>query len=529
LLADDIAAVLSESGPVTASVLAERLGLSAGQVSFMLFASHGRFRCDTGSPPRWRLATTLSPRPSCLSQVGDDREQSPVPRPLERARPVPRPRPSASLGLYAWQLDALHAWEGSGWRGVIEAVTGTGKTMVGVAAALDELGRRGQVVVLVPTVELQHQWAAQFEARMSVLGRAGRMGAGARNSLLTHDILVAVVNSARAKDLRPVRRGGLLIADECHRYGSALNHLALDARFSRRLGLSATYARDDDGNLAWLDPYFGGTCFRLGYARAVADGIVARFDVSLVGVRFAHDEQMLYDGLSDEMKALFGRLVGSHGIPAQPFEAFMRAVATLADSDSAGSAVARAYLRAMRERRRLLAGTTAKDAAVSLLVPAFSAADRAIVFTQSIAVAERARRALAGCGLRAAAVHSHMASGDRAEVLRRFAAGQLDVLAAPRVLDEGIDVPAADLAVIVGASHTRRQMVQRMGRVLRRKPDGRHARFAVLFVEGTVEDPSFGGHEAFLEEVVTVADSVSVFSAEAVARQPSALLEALVP
>jgi len=201
----------------------------------------------------------------------------------------------------------------------------------------------------------------------------------------------------------------------------------------------------------------------------------------------------------------------------------------LADSDSAGSAVARAYLRAMRERRRLLAGTTAKDAAVSLLVPAFSAADRAIVFTQSIAVAERARRALAGCGLRAAAVHSHMASGDRAEVLRRFAAGQLDVLAAPRVLDEGIDVPAADLAVIVGASHTRRQMVQRMGRVLRRKPDGRHARFAVLFVEGTVEDPSFGGHEAFLEEVVTVADSVSVFSAEAVARQPSALLEALVP
>jgi superfamily II DNA or RNA helicase len=251
--------------------------------------------------------------------------------------------------------------------------------------------------------------------------------------------------------------------------------------------------------------------------------------VSLVGVRFAHDEQMLYDGLSDEMKALFGRLVGSHGIPAQPFEAFMRAVATLADSDSAGSAVARAYLRAMRERRRLLAGTTAKDAAVSLLVPAFSAADRAIVFTQSIAVAERARRALAGCGLRAAAVHSHMASGDRAEVLRRFAAGQLDVLAAPRVLDEGIDVPAADLAVIVGASHTRRQMVQRMGRVLRRKPDGRHARFAVLFVEGTVEDPSFGGHEAFLEEVVTVADSVSVFSAEAVARQPSALLEALVP
>ena len=62
-------------------------------------------------------------------------------------------------------------------------------------------------------------------------------------------------------------------------------------RFGRRLGLSATYAREDDGNLAWLDPYFGSTCFRLGYERAVADGIVARFTVALVGVQFSPSER----------------------------------------------------------------------------------------------------------------------------------------------------------------------------------------------------------------------------------------------
>ena len=55
----------------------------------------------------------------------------------------------------------MAAWERRGGRGVVEAVTGAGKTMVGVAAALDELWRRGQVLVLVPTVELQHQWAAE--------------------------------------------------------------------------------------------------------------------------------------------------------------------------------------------------------------------------------------------------------------------------------------------------------------------------------------------------------------------------------
>src|SRR5205085_12581757 len=132
-------------------------------------------------------------------------------------------------------------------------------------------------------------------------------------------------------------------------------------------------------------------------------------------------------------------------------------------------------------------------------------------------------------GLRADVMHSGLSSVQRQGVLRRFAAGDTRVLAAPRVLDEGIDVPVADLAVIVGASRSRRQMVQRMGRVLRRKPDQRRARFAVLYVEDTVEDPRFGAHEAFLGEIVDVANRVTYFSATSAAAQPDAIVEALRP
>lgn len=489
------------------------MGATERDVSFALFAGHGRFHCDRSPSVRWwnaELASRTKRRPA--------------------ATPAPsRSRPSAGLGLYAWQRDALNAWEHHGGRGVVEAVTGTGKTMVGVAAALDERDRHGQVLVLVPTVELAHQWVAELERRLPAGERVGRMGAGAGDSLTSHDVAVAVVNTARALDVRPIRQGGLLIADECHRYGSAVNRLALDPRFRRRLGLSATYGREDDGNVTWLDPYFGGTCFRLGYARAVGDGVTARFSVTLIGVRFSPAEQECYDELSEAMGQLRARLVHQYGLADETFEVFMKAVSLLADSDEAGSGVARAYRRAMLERRRLLADTPAKDAAVGAVAPAARAAQRSIVFTQSISASERAAAVLGGCGVDVAVMHSGLAPLHRRETLRRFSSGELRALCAPRVLDEGIDVPAADLAVIVGASRSRRQMIQRMGRVLRRKADGRSARFAVVFVEDTVEDPRLGAHEAFLGEIVGVADRVSCFATSGAGSSPAAIIDALRP
>ena len=513
MLADDIATALLAEAGVTASELAERLGAPERTVSLALVAAHGRFWSDRGSPERWWPAADFQGKIPPRSRVGF----------------VPPVRPSRSLRLFPWQAEALEAWERRGGRGVVEAVTGAGKTRVGVAAALDELWRRGQVLVLVPTVELQHQWAAEVEPHLPAGRLVGRLGAGGADSLVTHDVLVAVVNTARAVDVRPIRQGGLLVADECHRYGSAVNQLALDVRFRRRLGLSATYAREDDGNLAWLDPYFGGTCFRLDYARAVGDGVTARFTVTLVGVVLSSVERAGYDDLTERMAGLRARLIRQHGVAGQPFEVFLRTVAALAEGAGEGCGVARAYRQAMLARRRLLADTPAKDAALSGLAPAINAAERVIVFTGSIAGSQRAARVLEGGGVQTGVIHSALSGAEREEVLRRFGAGEIPVLSAPRVLDEGIDVPAADLAVIVGASRSRRQMVQRMGRILRRKPDGRRARFAVLFVEDTVEDPRLGAHEAFLEQVTDVADEVSCFPADIIRERPDAVVEALQP
>jgi hypothetical protein len=146
------------------------------------------------------------------------------------------------------------------------------------------------------------------------------------------------------------------------------------------------------------------------------------------------------------------------------------------------------------------------------LSQAIERADKTLIFTQTISTAKEVAGIVSAAGPRAAAAHSKLKPAERAAVLAAFGAGELDVLVAPRILDEGIDVPAADLGIIVSASRTRRQMIQRMGRVLRRKGDGRLARFVILYVEHTIEDPKRGTHEEFLEEVTGPAEAVQAFS-----------------
>jgi len=518
---DEVAAVLDAAPGRTAVEVRDalrstgRVSLTAGDVNRVLTTFPRRFHHDSAEPPRWWPTThALVP-----SQEPD--------APAAGVAPAPGAMPP----LHAWQVDALGAWRRQGRRGVVEAVTGAGKSIVGVAAVLEEVAARGQACVVVPTTDLLRQWAGVLAPKLAPGVSLGLLGDANTASLGRVDVLVAVVNSAREADLRPRRPGGLLVADECHRYGSEGNRLVLEARFPRRLGLSATYARADDGHLTWLDPYFGGTCFRLGYRRAIADGVIARVRVALVAVAFEPHERAEYDKLSAVMSAARSRLVAGHLVPAEPIGLFLEAVARLARSggDDGAEKVARQYLWAMQDRRRLLSETPAKAVALARLAPAVRAADRAIVFTQSIAGSEEAAAVLRSEGLSAAAVHSALDRNTRRSVLDRYAAGDLRAVTAPQVLDEGVDVPAADLGIILAASRSKRQMIQRMGRVLRRKPDGRPARFAVVFVEGTTEDPAQGAHGAFLDEIIGVADGVATFPAGSEADDVTSFVAAILP
>lgn len=478
--------------------------VSAADVEAAIEQDTVRFEMAHGNPPMWRLRERTS---SATGQI-----------------------PS----LYEWQKEALKAWQKKGWRGIVEAVTGTGKTMVGIEAIRQAVSLGGRAHVIVPTIELQNQWCDVIRSRLPNV-RLGRRGDGSQAQFNKKDVIVSVVNSARRFEPEPITPNSLLIADEAHRYGSQENARALHLAFPRRLGLTATLEREDDGVDEKLAPYFGSVVFRIGYRRAIDDGVVAKFRLALLGVDFASPaERARYEQLERESSEARGILIRHYDVPSEPFGEFMRAVALMSDNKAGDNGYlppydgidwARRFLKAFTGKRELLANTASKLDALERIAPLVKAANGALVFTETIEGSEAAAERLEGADVRATAIHSGHNAQMRRDTLEDLRARHLDAVCAPRILDEGIDVPDADLGIILAATRQRRQMIQRMGRVLRKKADGRHARFVVVYVNGTAEDPDNGAHEAFLEEITSVASTQKVFSPRASASTISAFLK----
>jgi RNA polymerase primary sigma factor len=258
--------------------------------------------------------------------------------------------------LYAWQQEALKAWHGNARRGVVEAVTGSGKTRVGIAAAFEAVRQGIKVLILVPTAELQRQWLASLQRDLPK-ARRGALGDGRLDSLDHVDILVAIVHSASSRHTLRSHKAGLIIADECHRYAAPMFTGALQEGYAWRLGLTATYERSDGEHENLLTPYFGGVIYSLWYDRALKDGVIAPFDIALVGVDLTPSEQVDYEEFSNTMSEAARNLESYAGIPRRPFHQFIAAVATLAGSDSPSreATIARQFMRAMSSRLTLLA------------------------------------------------------------------------------------------------------------------------------------------------------------------------------
>ena len=461
-------------------------------------------RLSTSPPASTVAPTPRRPTPSASMPVPNPERVTPACRPSAptqvartprsvqatpaevSSEPPGNPKSDSELSLYRWQEEALAAWRHHQHIGVVEAVTGAGKTRVGLAAVREAWARGKRVAIVVPTLELVEQWAASVRSVVD-----GRYVA---TTTMPHRgdwrVLVGTVHTLAKRYPFEEHESPLLIADEAHRYGAAEFARVLHDGYEWRLGLTATYEREDDGD-ALLSAFFKAVVFTLWYNRALADEIIAPFRVALVSMPLSPSERARYDDYTETMKRARTYLISTFEVPHETIARFLLEVAQIAMNDlHPARSTARRYMSAFTKRRGLLADMKSKYHALAVLGDVIGASAGTLVFTQTQQSAELAAETIAAIGHQSTAVFSGLDKAERALRMSEFRDRRVTMLAAPRILDEGVDVPEADLGIIVAANRSRRQMVQRLGRVIRKKIDGRAARFVVLYAAGTVEDPA---------------------------------------
>lgn len=339
----------------------------------------------------------------------------------------------------AWQRAALARWLDHDLRGTVEVATGGGKTYFALqayqaAAATKPL----RLVIVVPTTALLDQWYLALIDDAAVPEESVRLLRGDDLELRTQYSLV-IINTARKFAKAPGPHPDvMLVVDECHRAGSAENSKALLSEPGAALGLSATPYRDfDQGFEDRVAPVLGPVVFQYTVREAITDGVLAPLAMINVRVPLTEDEEREYSRLS---RSIARAIAGD--AEDERVEALLRQRARVYNS---------AYWR-LPVMRQIMTSRRGH---------------RALVFVESIAMAREAHSMLDQDGHSVTLYHSRMSTHIRQDNLRAFRKGIFDVLIAVRALDEGFNVPEAELAVVVSATASRRQRVQRVGRVLR--------------------------------------------------------------
>jgi len=343
---------------------------------------------------------------------------------------MPRPAPRA------WQTEALTKWEAAEHRGIIAVVTGGGKTVFALSC-IEEI-KPPATLVVVPTVALLDQWweetANFFDLQLDevhIVTRKERLRAGTVN--------LAVLNTA-AK-VAPLMQGlsCFLIVDECHKAASERFREALDIPTVASLGLSATPERPyDEGLKDVLEPKLGPIIYRYTYADALRDGVIVPFRLHNLVFDLEEDTQKQYDKLTKSI----AMSITKHGADAP---------------ETIGLMLKRARVMNLSLNRVRLA----------LRVVAAHPNRRILLFHENIEACNLILEVLRQNGVRAGAYHSGMTLRDRASTLAAYRRGELQVLVTCRALDEGFNVPETEIGIIAASTATRRQRIQRLGRILR--------------------------------------------------------------
>ncbi len=370
------------------------------------------------------------------------------------------------------QSAAVAAWEAAGGRGLVVMPTGTGKTEVALAAMTRT---RIATLVVAPVRDLMHQWHRRI---LRALGYdAGIVGDSFFN---LRPVTVTTYDSAYARMAEIGDHFGLVIFDEAHHLpGRCYREAAMLCAAPMRLGLTATPERFD-GRQEDFPFLIGPTVYRQEISQAKGKTL-ADYDVVRIPVKLSDEEQWKYDDASATVQSFFYKRQEEVKAEAGPNAKAASYGWQDLCSESGKDPAARKAQNAFYLKKSIEDRATEKLRVLEDLFR-LHGGERVIVFAGSNAMAlDVSRRFLAPTLL------SHSRKQERREVLEGFASGRFPVLIANQVLDEGVDVPAAKVAVVIGGMGSTRQAKQRLGRILRRSGDSRATLYEIV-CQGTKDE-----------------------------------------
>jgi superfamily II DNA or RNA helicase len=361
------------------------------------------------------------------------------------------------------QTEGVQAWIKADKRGVVVLPTGTGKTHL-ANLAIEQAGR--PTLVVTPTIDLMNQW--YDELSMSFATEVGLLGGGYYD---IRPLTVTTYDSAYLNMDRLGNKFGLIVFDECHHLpGPTYGLAAICAIAPFRLGLTATPERADNAH-THLDSLIGPIVYRREITQ-LRGRFLAEYQVMTLYVNLTDEERFEYE----RAREIYRQFVQDAGIDMRRPNAWAQFLFTAHRSTEGRQA----YL-AYRRQRELALAAPAKLNLLGKLLDRHNG-DRILIFTHDNATVYKiARRFLVP-------VITHQTkTKERREVLLRFNAGTFPIVATSRVLNEGVNVPEANVAVILSGTGSVREHVQRLGRILRKSGEKEATLYEVI-TRGTVEE-----------------------------------------
>jgi superfamily II DNA or RNA helicase len=371
---------------------------------------------------------------------------------------------ASAYELRGYQRAALDAWRANDDWGCLELPTGSGKTVIGIAA-IEALGTA--TLVVVPTIDLLEQWRRECETEFD--GPVGQLGGGEQR---VEPLTVSTYDSAylRADDIGD--RFECVIFDEVHHLGGeGYREIARLLAAPARLGLTATFERPDGAHEV-IEELCGPLVHRVAPDELAGDHL-AEYDIKRIEVELTGEERAEYD----QYRETFTDYLARSNLDMRSGSDYRKLVMR-----SGNDPQAREALLANQRAREVMMNADAKVKTLAEVLDRHRE-DRIIVFTAHNDLVYR----LSERFLLPAITHQTGAA-ERREILEKFRDGTYSRVVTANVLDEGVDVPDANVAVVLSGSGSEREFTQRLGRILRPKADGERALLYEVVTEETAEE-----------------------------------------